>query len=500
MSHYPLERDPDSESAPELRGAPIPRVPGPPRLPQSADLRVRSTAAALVASERAGSIPASRARSAPLGAPLRSPVPLGDLTSPRETPQQAARRLALIALVDRVADVLDTAPLDQSPNVTDDMLSRIDIAARDQANAMRAEGEAPPGVDPEKLARDAVRELAGLGPIGPLLEDDEITEVHVARADCVLVTRGGQTAIAEASFTSEDALARVVARLAQQAGERIAPGEAFVERQLDPGTTLVAIGPPAVRGWVLTIRKRRRVEASLDELVRAGALSRSMATFLETSVGARTNILVAGNGGVVPILLGALASAAPPGGRITVLQDQDEIVIPTAQTIALSLGHRDTRAEVALRAAARLGTDRLVVASLVGAVAAATLDAVAEGSEGLLAGIGAPSLAHGLARLVAQVAMARPGASLDALREGIGRSFDLALEVVRTADGNVRVLRIAEIIGAEAKGVGTRDIFIANTEANGDVSFAPTGATPRLVQELGARGIRLDLSLFKKAK
>src|SRR5579872_1444286 len=35
VSHYPLERDPDdSENAPEMRGAPVPKVPGPPRVPQ----------------------------------------------------------------------------------------------------------------------------------------------------------------------------------------------------------------------------------------------------------------------------------------------------------------------------------------------------------------------------------------------------------------------------------------------------------------------------------
>src|SRR6185312_14491605 len=44
VSHFPLERDPDSESAPELQGLGMPRVPGPPRLPQ-ADARPRATTA-----------------------------------------------------------------------------------------------------------------------------------------------------------------------------------------------------------------------------------------------------------------------------------------------------------------------------------------------------------------------------------------------------------------------------------------------------------------------
>src|SRR5580704_684972 len=35
VSHYPLERDPDSESAPEMLGSPLPKVPGPPPLPRT---------------------------------------------------------------------------------------------------------------------------------------------------------------------------------------------------------------------------------------------------------------------------------------------------------------------------------------------------------------------------------------------------------------------------------------------------------------------------------
>ena len=52
---------------------------------------------------------------------------------------------------------------------------------------MRDEGEAAArGIDLDLLARDALRELVGLGPIGPLLEDDETSEIHVARPDYVL--------------------------------------------------------------------------------------------------------------------------------------------------------------------------------------------------------------------------------------------------------------------------------------------------------------------------
>jgi pilus assembly protein CpaF len=430
----------------------------------------------------------------------RSMAPaVGGRTLPRETPQQAARRLALITLVDRVADVVDLGPLKHSPIVDETLSQQIDRAVREQAKAMREEGEAPEGTDLELLARDALRELVGLGPIGPLLEDEETLEIHVSRPDYVLAIKNGQPTLADPSFTSEEALGRVVARLAHQSGESWHEGELVIERRLARGAHMVAIAPPAASTWVLTVRKRRRVESSIEEMVRSGTMSRSIASFLEACLAARANVLVVGSGtAVVAATLGALASAAPAGERVAVLQDADEIAIAQAQVVALSLSDHGSRGEESVRAATRLGADRLVVASLAGSVAAAIIDAIGEGCEGVLAGVGAPSLRHGLARLASQVALARPGASIEASREAVGESFDVAVEVVRSADGRQRVLRVAELAGSDAKGVVARDLFVLSADGTGEGAYVATGAVPRLANDFAARGVKLDGGLFKR--
>ncbi len=492
VSHYPLERDPDdSESAPELRGAPVPKVPGPPRMPQGgaepkprpSAVQQRGTATSAQAAPRAAS-----AVPPPTGKPL-----------PRETPQQAARRLALITLVDRVADVVDLAPLKQSPVVSEAVSQQIDRAVREQAKSMREEGEAPEGLDLELLARDALRELVGLGSIGPLLEDEEASEIHVARPDYVLAVKGGQVVLADPSFTSEDALARIVSRLAHQAGEPWSTGELVIERRLARGAQLVAIAPPAATNWVVSIRKRRRVESSLEDLVRGVAMSRAMAQLLEGCAAARANVLVVGSGaGAVSSTLAAIAAAAPQGERVVAMQGDEEIAVPQAQVLPLALVERGVRAEESLRAAARLGADRLVVTSLSGAVAAGVLDAIAEGSEGVLAGLGAPSLRHGLARLASQVALARPGSSVEVAREAVADAFDLAVEVARGADGRLRVLRIAELAAGDAQGIGVRDVFVLTADGTGESAYAPTGVVPLVANDLAARGVRVDAALFKR--
>lgn len=416
---------------------------------------------------------------------------------PKETPAQAGRRLALMTLLDRIADAVDLSPLRTNPHVPDALAQQIERAAREQANAMREEGDAPEGIDLDAVVRDAHRELVGLGAFGPLLEDEEVAEVHCVRFDQLFTVRGGTSVTVEPNaFSSEEALARVIARLAQQSGEPWKPGETVVERRL-ARAALVAITPPAAANHVVSIRKRRRIETTFDELARAGSISKPMAQFLEACVTARANVLVSGN---TPLpMLSALAATNASGERVVVVQDVEEIGVGQAHAANLALGERRL-GEECVRAASKLHANRLIVTQLSGGVAAATVDAMAEGNDGVLAALSAPTLRQGIGRLVAQLVLHRPGLSLEGMREVVGEAFDIAVEVGSFPDGRLRVTRIAELAGADAKGVVARDLFVFNPDpAGGDGSFSATGVVPRIANELAARGMKLDSAIFKRA-
>ncbi len=47
----------------------------------------------------------------------------------------------------------------------------------------------------------------------------------------------------------------------------------MIERRLPGGIQFWAFGPPIANEWAVALRKPRRVELTLAELVRAGALS-----------------------------------------------------------------------------------------------------------------------------------------------------------------------------------------------------------------------------------
>jgi pilus assembly protein CpaF len=504
LSHFPLERDPDSESAPDLAAAAMPAVPGPPRLPQSVDARPRAATGSLLPGRTSAAPRVHSATSAVTSQPRPATALIaGTRRIPQEAPHQTARRLALAMLVTRVTSSVDLTAIDAEPEPSRPLVEAIERAVREHARELRVAGEVAEGVELDALARDAVEELVGLGPLGPWLEDDQATDLHFSRPEQVIVSKGGQLVLAEPGFTSGDAVGRVVARLARRAGAPLRPGEVVVERRVAGGATLVAIGPPVAASWIVACRKPRRVETTLDDLVRTGAMSRPMAIFLEACVVAKANMLVVGPAsGLTTQVLAALAAAAPAGDRIALVSAAsaaDEIVAAQAEVIPINLAQAPDP-EGAMTAAARLGADRLAIPVAGPAMLGPMLRAIAEGAEAVIAGLGAPSLRQGLARAAARAAVAL-ASSIEVAREAISESFDVVVEVGRVAPGgHLRVLRIAEIAGTDAKGVATRDLFISNLDLAGDASFVVTGATPRLAADFAARGVRLDAALFRRVR
>ena len=120
-----------------------------------------------------------------------------------------------------------------------------------------------------------------------------------------------------------------------------------------------------------------------------------------------------------------------------------------------------------------------------------TIDAIGGGCAGVVAGIAAPSLRSALSRLAVQVTMARPGISIEAAREAVGTSFDVAVELSKPEQGRLRIQRIAELDGADANGIVARDIFVATQDASSSDSntpaFVSTGNRPQLLQSFAAR-------------
>ena len=139
---------------------------------------------------------------------------------------------------------MDLAPLDKTPAVAKDFAAKIENAIAEQIGAMKSEGEIPEGADADTLKADAVRELTGFGAVGPLLDDEEVHEIHCLRHDQVLVMKASGVSLAETSFSSDVALRRVILRLADASDGAPPNGETIVDRRTAKGAHLMAFLPP----------------------------------------------------------------------------------------------------------------------------------------------------------------------------------------------------------------------------------------------------------------
>jgi pilus assembly protein CpaF len=471
-----------------------------------------------VAGSSASRLPATPANHAPQdpappartvhGPPVPTLVPRASPMQPNSPVVQAekpvtTRSMALSALVERVADAIDLAPLSRGSEPDQVLAHRIERVVREKGKGLRDDGHLPDNIEIDDVIRDVQRELFGLGAIEPLLEDDDISEIRVFGHNRITALRSGETIEVDPPFSSESALFRAIVRLCRQSPTPLAHGETIVERYLPKGLLVEAILPPVSQyGHALVITKRRRAEHGLDDLVRSGTISRAMATFLQGCIAARANLLLVGSQGGKAMLLSALALASHASDQVVALQSVDELWGMEPAPLSIRLADTGEEAARLVRAATKLHPGRLIVNPMAGEVAAAVASAIAEGCEGVLAGVSAPSLRHALERLVPDLMAARPGMTTDAARGWLLGSFELAVEIARLPDGRHRVMHVAELEQSKTGLVG-RDVFtfvVERTAAGGAIegSFAPTGIVPRIANDLAARGGGFDLALFKR--
>jgi pilus assembly protein CpaF len=358
-------------------------------------------------------------------------------------------------------------------------------------------------LDAERVLARARAELLDLGPLGDVVRDSTVVEIGVPRFDRVIIARSGRPLAVEPGFSSEMALTWAIHRLCEQSGTALRPDETSIERRLPNGVSLEAtLGSGGPHGSVVVIRRARRTTLTLEELVRRGAISRAIATFLQHAVSARLNILVVGSrDGGAETLLGALAMAPVEGTPVWI----SEATSPPFSAIPrVDPRQPHDRLKSAVELAARVPGARLIADLSPKGLTEIVLEAVGEGADGVVASRAGAGLSRVLARMAAELSSHGPAPSPAAARDLIASSFDLAIEVAQLRDGRYRALRVAELLGAGPDGFQLGDIFsfVADRTAAGGAiegTFVPSGNIPRVAETLRTRGIQVEASLFSRA-
>jgi pilus assembly protein CpaF len=293
-------------------------------------------------------------------------------------------------------------------------------------------------------------------------------------------------------------------RLSEKGERPLGAEEGLIYRKLPNGFRLTAlVGARAPSGTLVRLTRIQRVDSTLDDLVRAGVVSRAVATFFRHCMAVRANILVCGPQDARPIAIAAALASASPDGHVIELFESDLIVSANVHVSHVDLSEASDKAQSLVDFAGRVPEARIVVENLTGPTSASALEIVSSGFDGLVAVLPAASLRRGLARLPTDLSSARPGLGVAAAREWVTGTFDVLVDVARLRDGRQRVIRVAEPIGVIEGEIALRDIFtfvIERTATGGSVegTFQATGVAPRVVGDMTARGIHVDSGVFSR--
>src|ERR1700758_2727871 len=189
----------------------------------------------------------------------------------------------------------------------------------------------------ERLAREILDEIFGLGPLEPLLKDPTISDILVNRYDKVYVERAGKLEPTGLSFKDDAHLMQIIDRIVSRVGRRVDESSPMVDARLADGSRVNAIIPPlALDGPILSIRRFGRNPLQVDDLMRLGSLTPEMITVLREMVRARLNLLISGGtGSGKTTLLNCLSSFIPDNERIITIEDSAELQLQQPHVVRL---------------------------------------------------------------------------------------------------------------------------------------------------------------------
>ena len=362
----------------------------------------------------------------------------------------------------------------------------------------------------ERLAREILDEIFGLGPLEPLLKDPSISDILVNRFDRVYIERGGKLEPTGLSFKDNGHLMQIIDRIVSRVGRRIDESSPMVDARLADGSRVNAIIPPlAIDGACLSIRRFGRDPFTARQMIENKSLTEPMLELLSAMVKGRLNLLISGGTGAgKTTVLNVLSGYIPNNERIVTIEDAAELQMKQEHVVRLETRPPNIEGKGAIRQrqlvinSLRMRPDRIVIGEVRGEEAFDMLQAMNTGHEGSLTTVHANSQRDALARIENMVSMANLSIPERAIRHQISSAIHAVVQVARLSDGTRKIITISEITGMETEIISMQDIFVFDRmgiDESGKVRgmFRATGIRPKFAERLATGGCRLRPGLFE---
>jgi pilus assembly protein CpaF len=364
----------------------------------------------------------------------------------------------------------------------------------------------------DQIFRDVMDDILGYGPIQPLLDDPDITEVMVNGPKQIYVERAGKLVRTNVQFEGDDHIIRIIEKIILPLGRRIDSDNPTVDARLPDGSRVNAVIPPvAIDGPSITIRKFSRDRLTVKQLIEYRSITAKVAEFLRACVVSRLNIVISGGtGSGKTTLLNILSGYIPEDERIVTIEDAAELQMHQDHVVRMETkpanidGSGAVTIRELVRNSLRMRPDRIVVGECRGGEALDMLQAMNTGHDGSLTTVHANSPRDALSRLETLSLMSGLEMPLHVIREQIASAVDLIVQVSRMKDGTRKVTAVTEVAGMEGQTIVMTDIFKFDQTGigpGGEIlgDLIPTGIRPLFINRLEAAGFRLGAEVFSSS-
>jgi pilus assembly protein CpaF len=361
----------------------------------------------------------------------------------------------------------------------------------------------------EQMFHDILDELLGFGPLQPLLDDPDISEVMVNGPKKIYIERKGKLTKTNVTFENDEQALRVIDRIILPLGRHVDSESPTVDARLPDGSRVNAvIHPCAIDGPTITIRKFQKGKLSIDQLIGFGSITQSMADFVRACVIARFNIIISGGtGSGKTTLLNVLSSFIPEDERIITIEDAAELKLQQDHVVRLETkppnaeGKHAVTIRELVRNSLRMRPDRIIVGECRGGEALDMLQAMNTGHDGSMTTLHANTPRDAISRLETMCLMSGMDLPLKVVREQIASAIDLIVQQSRIKGGARKVTSVTEVSGMEGDTVVMTEIFKfeqTGVDADGKVQgvLKPTGIRPLFTPRLEAAGFKLGADIF----
>jgi pilus assembly protein CpaF len=405
----------------------------------------------------------------------------------------------------KILDRLDLEKLGRTPS----------DAAREEVlllirNTVNSEAVPLSFAERERLAREILDEIFGLGPLEPLLKDPTISDILVNRYNRVYVERAGKLEATGLSFKDDAHLMQIIDRIVSRIGRRVDESSPMVDARLADGSRVNAIIPPlAIDGPCLSIRRFGRDPVTARNMIENKTLTEPMLELLSAMVKGRLNFLISGGTGAgKTTLLNVLSGYIPNSDRIVTIEDAAELQMKQEHVVRLETRPPNIEGKGAVRQrqlvinSLRMRPDRIVVGEVRGEEAFDMLQAMNTGHEGSLTTVHANTPRDALARIENMCSMANLNIPERAMRHQIAAAIHAVVQVSRLSDGTRKVITISEVTGMEGDVICMQDIFVFDRQGIDEAGkvrgkFRAVGIRPKFADRLAQAGCRLRPALFE---